>query len=195
MSEDERALRERLAALEAEVKAESDAATARKQAAIERLRVERAEREAEKRALGRDAQVARRRGDEGGDSQTGDLAGAIELARRAHGVKEELTRPRAEHEKSWLISGGASMLFGPIGWLYAGSFREAVPAATATVLLAFLVSKFLPMILLMPALLVLLPLSGIAGIVYALSYNREGKRARLFDRDKKGKPRALPRGR
>ena len=38
----------------------------------------------------------------------------------------------------------------------------------------------------------LLPLSGIAGVVYALQYNRKGSRQRLFDKDKAKKQ--LPSG-
>jgi hypothetical protein len=41
------------------------------------------------------------------------------------------------------------------------------------------------MFLLMPVLMVLLPLSGIAGVMYALGYNRHGKRQRLFGDEKK----------
>ena len=38
----------------------------------------------------------------------------------------------------------------------------------------------LPWILLMPVLLVAMPLSGIAGLLYAVQYNRHGGRQRLF---------------
>jgi hypothetical protein len=72
------------------------------------------------------------------------------------------------------------MALGPLGWLYAGSLREAVPASAAWLLLAAIASKILPAVLLMPVLMVALPLSGIAGVVYALQYNRTGKRQRLF---------------
>ena len=41
------------------------------------------------------------------------------------------------------------------------------------------------MVLLMPVLMVALPLSGIAGVVYALQYNRNGRRQRLFGDEKK----------
>ena len=46
------------------------------------------------------------------------------------------------------------------------------------------------MFLLMPVLLVAMPLSGIAGVVYALQYNRKGGRQRLFDKSK-DKPKQL----
>jgi hypothetical protein len=82
-------------------------------------------------------------------------------------------------------SGVASLALGPIGWLYAGSLREAIPASAAWVMLAAIASKILPMVLLMPVLMVALPLSGIAGVVYAIYYNRHGGRQRLFgDKDK-----------
>jgi hypothetical protein len=46
--------------------------------------------------------------------------------------------------------------------------------------------KFLPTLLLMPALMVALPLSGLAGVLYAVQYNRNGGRQRLFgDKAKK----------
>ncbi len=100
-------------------------------------------------------------------------------------MKNELARKPGKGEKSWLISGVASLALGPLGWLYAGSLREAVPAATVWVLLAALASKILPMLLMWPVLMVVMPLSGIAGVVYALQYNRHGGRQRLFDKDDK----------
>ena len=42
------------------------------------------------------------------------------------------------------------MLLGPIGWLYAGSLREAVPASAAWLAFAALASKLIPMLLLFP---------------------------------------------
>jgi hypothetical protein len=98
--------------------------------------------------------------------------GALALARRAHGVKKELTRVPKAGEKSWVKSGVASLLLGPLGWLYAGSFREAVPASAAWVAFGALASKVIPMFLLMPVLMVIMPLSAIAGAVYALSTTR-----------------------
>jgi hypothetical protein len=112
------------------------------------------------------------------------LSGAIELASKANRVKQELSRAPKKGEKSWIVSGLASMGLGPIGWLYAGSLREAVPASVGWVALAALAAKLLPVFLMMPALMVILPLSGIAGVVYALQYNRKGSRQRLFDGDK-----------
>lgn len=205
---------ERLAALEAEVKADADAQRARKEAALGRAREQRAAQQAERDELRarQAALVARKRApaterdddDDGagledlddraggrgrgragarGGARGDELGDALALARKANDVKQELARPPKAGEKSWIKSGIASMALGPIGWLYAGSLREAVPASAAWVAIALLASKILPVFLLMPALMVALPLSAIAGVVYALQYNRAGKRQRLFGKD------------
>jgi hypothetical protein len=234
---------ERLAALEAEVKAESDAAQARKAAALAKLREQRVTQTAERDALrARQAELVSKRKpaakvepDDLGAADLGaedlgaeiereirgkiqrraraaeiedlddhsarkqnkldDLGGAIELASKANRVKHELTRTRKQGEKSWLVSGAASFALGPVGWLYAGSMREAVPASLAYALLGAAAFKIIPMFLLMPVLLLVLPLSAIAGVVYALHYNRNGSRQRLFDGDHdKAKPKQLREG-
>jgi hypothetical protein len=207
VADDDRALRERLAALEAEVTADADAQRARKAAALAKLRDQRVTQTAggalvvRNRASADEARPRSRRTDHADAEQDGDdrrradpledLGGALELASKAHRVKQELARKPGKGEKSWMISGGASLL-GPIGWLYAGSLREAVPATAAWLLVASVVWKILPF-LWMPLMMVVMPLSGIAGVVYALSYNRAGQRQRLFSdkRDKKDK-KALP---
>jgi len=43
-------------------------------------------------------------------------------------------------------------------------------------------------LLLMPILLVVLPLSGIAGAMYAVGYNKKGSRQRLWNKEKKQLP-------
>ena len=192
MADDDRAVLDKLAALDAEVKADADAQRARKEAAIARLRAQRAADQAEKDAVRKQQQalvapksLARPRSKV---EHVDDLGSALELAGKANQVKQELARKPGKGEKSWIKSGIASMALGPIGWLYAGSLREAVPATAAWVLLFGLATKILPMVLLMPALMVALPLSGIAGVVYALQYNRSGRRQRLFGDDKKQLP-------
>jgi hypothetical protein len=196
VADDDRALRERLAALDAEVRAEADVHRATKDLAMQKLRVQQAEqvelrrRQAEllapKKPASRVTAKARHieKNPDADDADfidhTGGFGGALELANRANQVKHELQRGG---EKSWVKSGLASMLLGPLGWLYAGSWREAVPASAAWVVVGTIVSRFLPTFLLMPVLLVALPLSGIAGVVYALQYNRHGGRQRLFDKD------------
>jgi hypothetical protein len=103
---------------------------------------------------------------------------AIDIASEA---RSELDEPRKKKEKSLLWSGGLSLLLGPLGWLYAGSFRESIPAAAVYMGVAAIVPK----ILLMPVLGIALPISGIAGLVYAWQYNRAGKRCRILGKDDK----------
>lgn len=191
MTEDDRAVMDRLAALEAEVKADADAQRARKEAALAKVREQRAAQQAEKDALrARQAELVAKPSSRAPQREAREIdegeaiGGALELAKRAHGVKQELARKPKAGEKSWVKSGVASMLLGPLGWMYAGSWREAVPASAAWLAFAAIASKLVPMFLLMPVLMVALPLSGIAGVVYALQYNRSGGRQRLFDRDK-----------
>lgn len=185
----------RLAALEAEVKADHDAQRARKEAAAAKVREQRAAQLAEREELRarQTALVTRKPPRDHAEIDHGDeLGGALALAKRAHGVKQELARTPKQGDKSWAKSALASMLLGPIGWLYAGSLREAVPASAAWLAFAAAASKFIPMFLLFPVLLVALPLSGIAGLLYAVQYNRTGTRQRLFgDKDKSKKPKQL----
>lgn len=179
---------ERLAALEAEVKADAEAQRARKEAAVAKVREQRAAQQVERDELrSRQAELVTRK-----PRAELDVGSALELAQRAQGMKQELTRAPKQGDKSWVKSGLASMLLGPLGWLYAGSLREAIPASAAWLAFAAIASKVIPVFLLMPVLLVALPLSGIAGVVYALQYNRSGGRQRLFDKDKAKKQ--LPEG-
>lgn len=189
VSEDDRAVMERLAALEAEVKADANAQRARKEAALEKVRAQRAADQAEKDALRvrQQALVTRKKpptAEIEDEDRGSDLGGALALAKKANDVKNELQK---KGEKSWIKSGLASMLLGPLGWLYAGSLREAVPASVAYLAFAALLSK-LPFIM-WPVMMVALPLSGIAGVVYALQYNKTGARQRLWgDKKKKELP-------
>jgi hypothetical protein len=189
VADDDRAVLDKLAALEAEVKADADAQRARKEAALAKLRAQKAAEQAERETVKKQQQQAlvpvKKKS---AVPSTDDLGSALELAGKANQVKQELARKPGKGEKSWIKSGIASMALGPVGWLYAGSLREAVPAAAAWVALLALVGKILPTLLIMPALMVILPLSGIAGIVYALQYNRHGGRQRLFGDEKKQLP-------
>lgn len=183
----------RLAALEAEVKADVDAQRARKQAAEAKVREQRAAQQAEREELrARQAALVTKkpgRRVEPEDDDPSGVGSALELAKRAHGVKQELTRAPKDGDKSWVKSALASTLLGPVGWLYAGSFREAVPAAAAYLAFGALAMKFIPFFLLFPVMMVALPLSGLAGLLYAVQYNRAGGRTRLFgDKDKKQLP-------
>jgi hypothetical protein len=94
---------------------------------------------------------------------------------RAGKASLDLDKPRKEGEKSLLLSAGLSF-FGPLGWLYAGSFKESLPAIAA-----FLAAgAILPSFLLMPIMWVAMPLSAIAGLVYAWQHNRKGERTTIF---------------
>jgi hypothetical protein len=207
VADDDRAVMDRLAALEAEVKADADAQRARKEAAVAKLRDQRVTQTAERDQLrARQAELVGRKrapveesvGQAAGSigsvtpartrtrdesDHLEDLGGALELASKANRVKKELQAPRKKGEKSWAASGLVSLM-GPIGWLYAGSWREAVPATAAWVGFLALASKFLPALLMWPVFMVVMPVSAIAGVVYALQYNRTGKRQRLFGSDK-----------
>lgn len=199
MAADDDEVRARLRALEAEVAASSAADRQRKAEARERILARRAAAAAESDALRqRQAALVSRKArptDEipadadAARPSAGDLARAMQLAKKAGDVKAELARAPKAGEKSWLISAGLSFFFGPLGWLYAGSFRETIPAAVLYVMVAGIVSKILPAFLLMPVLMVLLPLSGIAGLVYAIGHNRAGERIRLFGDEKAKDPR------
>lgn len=97
---------------------------------------------------------------------------ALSLAGKATGA---LDKKRGEGDKSLLLAAGLGLL-GPIGWLYSGSFKEAIPGT----LLQLVVAALVPSFLLMPVLLVALPLSSLAGLLYAWGYNRNGQRGTLF---------------
>ena len=107
---------------------------------------------------------------------------AMTLARTAGRSLRQKDPDDGEDRKSLLLSAGLSFL-GPLGWLYAGSLREALPAAAIAVLVAAIVPTFL----LMPLLWIALPASAMVGLVYAWQYNRHGQRTPLFLDDKKGK--------
>jgi len=187
VADDDAAVKAKLAALENEVKAEAAAARARKEAALAKLRAQQQEqqelkaRQAELLTKKKALPAPKQREVEEEDDDSG-IGGALELANRANKVRGELAKKPQKGEKSWMKSGIASMALGPLGWLYAGSLREAIPASAVWLALALTLGKILPSILLMPVLFVVLPLSGIAGVVYALQYNRKGGRQRLFDK-------------
>jgi hypothetical protein len=104
---------------------------------------------------------------------------ALALARRASSALDR-SPPDGADRKSLLVSAGLSLL-GPLGWLYAGSLREALPAAGGALLIAAIVPTFL----LMPVLWLAMPLSALVGLAYAWQYNCHGQRTALFLDDKK----------
>lgn len=102
-------------------------------------------------------------------------------------AKQELEKPKEKGKKSLLWSGGLSFFGGPLGWLYAGSLREAIPAGAAWLAVGSILTKTGLVFLLLPVLAVGLGVSGIAGMLYAWQYNKTGKRQRLFGDKKKPK--------
>lgn len=186
MPADDDEVRARLGALEAEVKADADARKHRRADAEARVRAQRAKQQAESEELrARQAAIVKAKPGRGRGERdrAGDLETALDLARKAGDAKHELTKPREAGDKSWLISGALSFFFGPLGWLYAGAWRETIPASALYLIVASIVAKIVPMFLLMPVLMVVLPISGIAGVVYAIGHNRAGARIRLFGDD------------
>jgi hypothetical protein len=102
----------------------------------------------------------------------------------------ELAKPdpaRAPTRKSVPLSGALSLVFGPIGWIYAAPLKEAAPVIAAYLLLVFI----LPKLLFFYVFLLLHLVAGAAGVLYAWSYNREGRRLPLILKDP---PARLPPG-
>jgi hypothetical protein len=99
-------------------------------------------------------------------------------------MKQGLVKAGGGGQKSILASGLLSFFFGPLGWLYAGALREAVPGALAYVLVCAIVPRFLLVYLLGP----FNALSALAGVLYAWSYNRSGRRETLVLPDRPALP-------
>src|SRR6185436_9099066 len=78
--------------------------------------------------------------------------------------------------KSILLSGGASLLFGPFGWGYAGAWKEVLPAIGIYAGLIIL----LPKVLLATLLGVIHPACGVVGMIYAYRHNRARARTPLL---------------
>jgi hypothetical protein len=85
--------------------------------------------------------------------------------------------------KSLVASGLLSFFFGPLGWLYAGHWKEAIPAGGAYLLAAVVLPKFL-----ITALLGIVgPLSAAVGVAYAWKYNKDGERQKLLPPEEPGR--------
>ncbi|EYF06134.1 hypothetical protein [Chondromyces apiculatus] len=115
------------------------------------------------------------------------LTSGAQLALRAAGLQAK--SPPVEGKKSLLASGVLSFFFGPIGWMYAAPLKEAIPAIIVHVLVCAILPKFFLVYLFG----ILCPVSAIAGILYAWSYNHEGRRTPLFDRARRALPPLRPR--
>ena len=182
---------DKLAALKASVEAEFAQKKARREQAEAEARARRERELAELEAMGGledlDGDGDRHSNDsrsDDGPSMLDRLRGKVDAGTAlsiATSARSELDKPPGEGKKSILASGGLSLAFGPLGWLYAGAYREAIPAGLAFALVAYI----LPTFLLLPIMGVAMPLSGLAGLVYAWQYNQKGKRGTLFGSDDK----------
>lgn len=106
-------------------------------------------------------------------SEVDRLTSGASLALRAAGLSKPT---QGGQKKSMLASGALSFFFGPIGWIYAAPLKEALPA----IIIYVIVCSVLPNFLLIYVLGLVNGLSGLAGALYAWSYNHSGERAPLF---------------
>jgi hypothetical protein len=98
------------------------------------------------------------------------------------GSQLEVSKPKKQ--RNWIIGGGLSLFTGPVGWLYAGAWKEAVPAAAGWVVISAILAK-LPQFLIAPVLSVALPVSAIIGMLYVAKFNKHGRRGPLFGEPEK----------
>lgn len=76
-----------------------------------------------------------------------------------------------------LVAGAALGLLGPFGWMYAGAWKETIPASlVCAILFGFLITT----VSILSLGFILFPLSMVVGLLYTLAYNRSGKRQPLL---------------
>ena len=103
---------------------------------------------------------------------------ATALVKYGGNAAHSLLASGGDNKKSLVASGLLSFFFGPLGWLYAGSFKEA----GAVALVYFLLCAIIPHLLLAPLLAIAHPLSAAIGLLYAWRYNQKGERTSLLAR-------------
>lgn len=106
------------------------------------------------------------------------LKDGASLALRAAGISTPPERVPGNDRKSMLASGLLSFFFGPLGWLYAAPLKEAIPAIIVYAAIAWILPNFLMYMLGMVNIA-----CAVAGVLYAWSYNHEGRRAPLVLKD------------
>jgi hypothetical protein len=79
-------------------------------------------------------------------------------------------------QKSLAASGLLAFFFGPLGWIYAAPLQDAIPAFLVLVAL----KAVLPLTVFASVMGVVSPLSALAGVAYAWSYNKTGQRVSLL---------------
>lgn len=101
-----------------------------------------------------------------------DRAGsALDLVRRGSDLVSQ-----QQGDKNLVVAGFLGLFGGPLGLFYAAPLKEA-GLATLMFLLAW---KLLPMILFVPLLSLVMPVSAVLGWMYAWRYNRTGRRSSLI---------------
>lgn len=114
---------------------------------------------------------------------TGSLVPSDDVASEARTLARNALA-REGGEKSLVASGILSLLLGPIGWIYAGPLKEAIPGALLFVA-ALWVLRLLPFVLSGPAVSLLYAASGALGVLYAWQYNRTGRTTPLLSDDER----------
>jgi hypothetical protein len=87
-----------------------------------------------------------------------------------------LASGEGENKKSMIVSGLLPLFFGPLGWLYAGSLKEAGVAG----LIYILACSIIPHLLLIPILTIVNPIAAGVGLLYAWKYNNNGERTAIL---------------
>lgn len=100
---------------------------------------------------------------------------SAKMALKAAGIETAPEKVGKAERKSLLASGLLSFFFGPLGFLYAAPLKEALPVILVYVLICAILPQFLLVYLIGPVNLA----SAVAGVLYAWSYNHEGRRAPL----------------
>ncbi len=113
---------------------------------------------------------------------------ALALVKVGSGAARSLVTS-GDGKKSLVASGVLSFFFGPIGWLYAGAWKEAIPGALVWLILIKLLPRWA---ILAPLWLTAMAVSGGIGFLYARKYNDKGERASLLGDDTKALPPRRP---
>jgi hypothetical protein len=125
-----------------------------------------------------------------GPETPGELAKLRDLKKQVSGlgaaaqalaVRPSVTALVPAGEKSVIASGILSFFFGPLGWLYAGSWKEAVPASVAYAL----AYTILPLFFFAPLAAILHPVAAAVGVGYAWKHNRAGSRQPILPDEEK----------
>lgn len=112
-------------------------------------------------------------------SEVDKLKSGAQLALRAAGIKSSPEKVGKAERKSLIASGLLSFFFGPLGWLYAAPLKEALPVIVVYVLICAILPQFLLVYLIGAVNMI----SALAGVLYAWSFNHEGRRAPLVLKD------------